>query len=124
MTNIFDEVIRPKAMELLKRAVLPDDQVKAGNQKSIFINDLAKMKYQHDANGQIIILDANGFEIQDNHGYTLTVDQVLQSEFNKYFEITDLPISENECISRLKNEKITPDERKRITDHWNKLKKR
>jgi hypothetical protein len=123
MTNIFDEVIRPKAMELLKRAVLPDDHVKSGNQKSIFLNSLASFTYQN-TNGEIVTLDSKGFEITDPHGYNLTVEQFIKSEFDKYFEVSDLPISETECIERLKDPKITPPERKKITDHWNKLKTR
>lgn len=124
MTNIFDEVIRPKAVELLKRAKLPDDQVKAGNQKSIFINSLASRTYQHGTNGEIVAYDSKGFEIQDKHGYNLTVDQFLKSEFDLYFEVSDLPISEKECIERLRDPKITPPERKKITDQWDKLKTR
>lgn len=122
--KIFDEKIKPKALELLKRAKLPEDQVKAGNQKNIFINSLASRTYQHGTNGEIVALDSNGFEIQDKHGYNLTVDQFIKSEFENYFELSDLPISEAECIERLKDPKITPSERKRITDHWNNLKTR
>jgi len=121
--KIFDEVIRPKALELLKRAKLPEDQVKAGNQKSIFINSLASFTYQND-NGEIVTSDSKGFEVRDPHGYNLTIDQFLKSEFEKYFDLSDLPISEAECIERLKDPKITPSERKKITDHWNKLKTR
>lgn len=68
--------------------------------------------------------DSKGFEITDPHGYNLTVDQFLKSEFDKYFDISDLPISEAECIARLRDEKITPQERKKISDHWEKLKSR
>ena len=122
MTNIFDEKIRPLAMELLKRAVLPYDQMKAGNQKSIFLNDLASKNYQYDAEGNIITLDSSGFEMRDKHGYNLSIDQVIKSEYDKYFETSDLPINEAECIARLKDERITPTERKRISDHWERLK--
>ncbi len=121
-TNIFDEKVRPLANELLKRAKLPDDQIKAGNQKSIFIDQLANNKYQFDGNGQVIVLDANGFELQDLDGHTLTIDQVVQNEFNRYFHISDLPINEAECIARLKDERITSEERRRISAHWNKIK--
>lgn len=123
MTNIFDEVIRPKANELLKRAKLPDDQNKAENQKNVFLNELSKYNFQNN-NGEIVAYDSKGFEIQDKHGYNLTVDQFLKSEFDNYFELSDLPISEKECIERLRDEKINPAERKRITDHWDKLKTR
>lgn len=122
--KIFDEVIRPKAVELLKRAKLPDDQVKAGNQKSIFINSLASSFTYQNTNGEIQAYDLKGFEIQDKHGYNLTVDQFLKSEFDLYFEVSDLPISEKECIERLRDPKITPLERKKITDQWDKLKTR
>ena len=115
--NNFDEIIRPRAMELLKRAKMPDDQNKAGNQKNIFLNELSKYNYKND-----LVYDSNDFPVTDSHGYNLTVDQFLKSEFDRYFEISDLPISEAECISRLRDEKITPQERKRITDHWEKLK--
>lgn len=123
MTNIFDEIVRPKAMELLKRAKLPDDQSKAGNQKNVFLNELSKYNYQNN-NGEIVTLDSNGFEIRDLHGYNLTIDQFLKSKFDIYFEVSDLPITEMECIERLKDPKIAPSERKKITDHWNKLKTR
>ncbi len=119
--NVFNESIRPKAMELLKRAKLPDDQIKAGNQKSIFIDSLEKFTYQNH-NGEIVTLDSKGFEVRDPHGYNLTVDQFIKSEFDKYFELSDLPINEAECIAKLKDPKITAPERKKITDHWNKLK--
>ena len=122
--KIFDEFVKPKGLELLKRAELPMDQTKAENWKGIFLKELASKKYQYDNEGKIIALDSNGFEIQDKHGYNLTVDQFLKSEFDKYFEVSDLPISEKECIERLRDPKITPLERKKITDHWNKLKTR
>ena len=67
-------------------------------------------------------MDANGFELQDLHGHTLTIDQVVQNEFNRYFHISDLPINEAECIARLKDERITSEERRRISAHWNKIK--
>jgi hypothetical protein len=122
MTNIFDEIVRPKAMEQLKRAVLPYDQMKAGNQKSIFLKELSSKNYQYDAEGKIVTLDSNGFEVRDKHGYNLSIDQVIKSEYDKYFETSDLPINEAECIARLKDEKITPAVRKKISDHWERLK--
>jgi len=122
MENLFDEVIRPKAQELLKRAKLPEDQIKAGNQRNIFLRVLASFTYQNN-NGQIIIFDSNGFEVTDPHGYSLTLDEFLKSEFDKYFDLSDLPINEAECIARLKDEKITPAERKRITEQWERLKR-
>jgi hypothetical protein len=123
MTNIFDEVIRPKALELLKRAKLPEDQTKALNQKNIFLKELAFYNYQNN-NGEIVTKDASGFEVTDQHGYILTVDQFLKSEFDKYFELSDLPISPDECIVRLKDPNITSSQRKRITDQWEKLKQK
>lgn len=122
MENIFEEKIKPMALKLLKRAKLPEDQIKAGNQKSIFINSLASKNYQYDPDGKIITLDSNGFEVQDKHGYSLTVDEFVQQEFDKYFEVSNLPVSVDECISRLKDPKITPAERKKITECWDLLK--
>jgi hypothetical protein len=115
----FNEIIRPRAIELLKRAKLPNDQDKAGNQKNVFLNELSKFTYQND-----VVYDSNEFPVTDPHGWNLSYDQFLKSEFDKYFEVSDLPINEKECIDRLRDEKITPAERKRITDHWNKLKTR
>jgi hypothetical protein len=119
MTNNFNEIIRPRAMELLKRAKLPDDQTLAGNQKNVFLNELSKYNYQND-----LVYDSKDFPVTDPHGWSLTIDQFLKSEFDKYFEVSNLPINETECIERLKDPKITPSERKKITDHWNKLKTR
>lgn len=115
--KIFDEIIRPRAMELLKRAKLPDDQTRADTRKNVFLNELSKYNYQND-----LVYDSNGFEQTDPHGWNLTIDQFLKSEFDKYFEISDLPINEAECIARLKDERITPAERKKISNHWDKLK--
>lgn len=120
--KIFDEFVKPKGLELLKRAELPLDQAKAENWKGIFLKELASKTYQYDNEGKIMALDSNGFEIQDKHGYPLTLDQVIKLDYDKYFETSDLPISESECIAALKNPKITPAERKRISDHWEKLK--
>ena len=121
MSKIFDEIIRPKANELLSRAKLPADQVKSENHKNIFLKDLASFTYQNN-NGAIVASDEQGFEVTDPHGYTLPIDQFIKLKFDKYFEVSDLPISEAECIARLKDPKINPTERKRITDHWDKLK--
>lgn len=115
--NNFDEIIIPRAMKLLERAKLPDDQTRAGNQKNVFLNELSKYNYQND-----LVYDSNDFPVTDPHGWSLTIDQFLKSEFDKYFEVSNLPINEKECIDLLKDPKITPPERKKITDFWNKLK--
>ena len=122
--KIFDEVIRPKANELLKYAKLPDDQIKEGNQKAVFINDLSSLSYERAEGGEIIVKDTKGFELKDPHGWPLSLDEVLKGRFDKYFDMSDLPITPDECISILKDPKITPEERKRITERWNKLKTR
>lgn len=119
--NIYEEIVKGKSEEILRKAVLPSDKQKAENWKRIFLSDLAGKRYESDKNGQVVIYDEAGFECRDEHGNNLTLDQVVQKTFDKYFEISDLPVTPDECLSRLKDEKITVTDRKRITDQLERL---
>ena len=122
MTDIYNEIVKRKAEELLKRAELPEDKAKAEIRKNIFLQELSSRGYKYGDNGEVIILDELGIEVTDKHGYSLTIDEAIKNTFDKYFDISRLPTSAEECITLLKNPKITPEERRVITERWNKLK--
>lgn len=122
MIDIYNDIVRVKAEELLKRAELPEDKAKAEIRKNIFLQELSRRGYKYGDNGEVIILNELGIEVTDPHGYNLSIDEAIKNTFDKYFDISSLPATAEECITRLKDPKITPEERRVITERWNKLK--
>ena len=118
MNDILNSIVRPMADKMLERANLPQNKQIAENWKNVFLNELKSLNYERDINNKIIVKDENGFVLSDEHGWEYSIDEVVRSTFNKYFDISTMPINEDEFISRLKDKNITPDERIRITEYW------
>jgi septal ring factor EnvC (AmiA/AmiB activator) len=141
---IFDKV-KSKALSYLDsaKAILPADVKKAENWKATYINALSGYNYQENEDGSIIVLDKDGKALQDSHANTITFDEVVKSTADNYF---DYPVAEPrtgsgnkppagqpgsgagepktkaEAFERLKDPKITPEDRKKYTIIWENAK--
>lgn len=120
MNDIFESIVRPMAEKLLERADLPHDKIKAENRKNVFLNELKSLNYEYEINRKIVVKDNNGFTLSDEHGWDYSITEIVQNTFNKYFDISTMPINETEYFARLKDKNITPTERIRITEYWQK----
>ena len=115
--SILNEIIRPLADEMLKRAEMPKNKQIAENRTRIFWDELKSLNFEYGPGGKILVKDNKGFPIQDKHGWDLEVNEAIKLTFDKYFEAT-MPTNESEYISMLKNPKITPSERIKLTEFW------
>ena len=117
--SILNEIVRPLADEMLKRAEMPQNKQIAENRKRIFWDAIKNLNFEFGPGGKILVKDEKGFPIQDKHGWDLEVNEAIKLIFDKYFEAT-MPRNDDEYISMLKNPKITPAERIKLTEFWNR----
>jgi septal ring factor EnvC (AmiA/AmiB activator) len=140
---IFDKV-KSKALSYLDsaKAILPADVKKAENWKATYINALSTYNYQENEDGSIIVLDKDGKALQDSHANTITFDEVVKATADNYFDYPKAedrsssgnketkknesaigePKTKAEAIERLKDPKITPEDRKKYTIIWENAK--
>jgi septal ring factor EnvC (AmiA/AmiB activator) len=140
---IFDKV-KSKALSYLDsaKAILPADVKKAENWKATYINALSTYNYQENEDGSIIVLDKDGKALQDSHANTITFDEVVKSTADNYFDYPKAedrsssgnketkknesaigePKTKAEAFERLKDHKITPEDRKKYTIIWENAK--
>jgi septal ring factor EnvC (AmiA/AmiB activator) len=140
---IFDKV-KSKALSYLDsaKAILPADVKKAENWKATYINALSTYNYQENEDGSIIVLDKDGKALQDSHANTITFDEVVKSTADNYFDYPKAedrsssgnketkknesaigePKTKAEAFERLKDPKITPEDRKKYTIIWENAK--
>jgi hypothetical protein len=134
--------IRDKALTNLdsRKPILPTDPKKAQVWKETYLNELRTYNYQESEDGMPIVLDKEGNILKDSHGYGINFDEFERSIADKYFEY---PRSEQrsssgnqttqqsstadvrtkaDAMTKLRDPKITPEDRKKYTDLMETLK--
>jgi hypothetical protein len=140
--KIFDKV-KDKALVNLdsRKPILPQDPKKAQVWKETFINELRKGNYQQGEDGTLIVLDKDGV-MKDSHGNPVTFDEYEKAISDRYFEYPVAkerdssgnkesekktttagdPKTKAEALEKLKDPKITPEDRKKFTELMDNLK--
>ena len=139
------EKIKDKALVNLesRKPILPSDPRKAQVWKDTYLNELRAGNYQESDDGTPIVLDKEGNALKDAHGNPITFDEFEKNISDKYFEY---PAAESrsssgnkgtdgkqgsgngeaktkaEALLRLKDPKITPEDRKKFTELYETLK--
>jgi hypothetical protein len=137
------EKIKDKALVNLetRKPILPTDPRKAQVWKETYLNELRAGNYQESEDGAPIVLDKEGNVLKDSHGNPVTFDEFEKSISDKYFEY---PAAESrsssgnkapdsttgngevktkaDAIAKLKDPKITPEDRKKFTELMDTLK--
>ena len=137
------EKIKDKALVNLesRKPILPNDPRKAQVWKETYLNELKAGNYQESDDGSPIVLDKEGNALKDAHGNPITFDEFEKSVSDKYFEY---PAAESrsssgnkqtetkqtngeaktkaDALQRLKDPKITPEDRKKFTELYETLK--
>jgi hypothetical protein len=137
------EKVRDKALVSLdgRKPILPNDVEKAQVWKETYLNELRQGNYQEGDAGEIIVLDKDGNVMKDKHGNPVTFAEFEKSISDKYFEYQKAeprtsagnqtqqqqgqggePKTKADCITKLKDPKITPEDRKKYTDLMDNLK--
>lgn len=140
--KLFDKV-KEKALVNLegRKPILPQDPQKAQVWKNTYLNELKAGNYQQSEDGTIIVLDKEGNAMKDPHGNPVTFDEFEKSISDKYFEYpvaeqrgsagnqqqsgqqnVGEPKTKAECLVKLKDPKITPEDRKKYTELMDNLK--
>lgn len=115
MNELFEQSVKPLAVEALKRAKMPDNPETQEKMKSVFLSELQKNRYVKDAKNKIIVIDKMGDPIENQHGWPTEADDVIKETFDKLFVDNGMPRSEDEAYRRLRNPNITPEERIQLT---------
>lgn len=81
-------LFKSKSLEILKaqKPVLSQDPTKAENQMKLFTAVLDGEKYEVAENGDIILLNADGNRMQDQHGHAITLEDRVKSLAGQYFD--------------------------------------
>jgi len=141
--KLFDK-IKDKALVNLetRKPILPTDPKKAQVWRETYLNELKAGNYQESDDGTPIVLDKEGNGMKDSHGNTITFDEFEKSISDKYFEYpaaqsrssagnqqTAGQTSGNgevktkaDALARLKDPKITPEDRKKYSELMDTLK--
>jgi hypothetical protein len=141
---IFDKV-KSKALSFLdsSKAILPSDVRKAENWKATYLNELAGFSYLENEDGTFTVLDKEGNALKDSHSNIRTFDEIVKECADKYFDYpaaeqrsssgnkppagnvgtgTGEPKTKAEALTKLKDPKITPEDRKKYTELMDNLK--
>jgi hypothetical protein len=138
------EKIKEKALVNLesRKPILPSDPKKAQVWKETYLNELKAGNYQESEDGSPIVLDKEGNALKDSHGNPITFDEFEKNISDKYFEypaadarssagnkttqtqsnITGDVRTKAEALAKLKDPKITPEDRKKYTELMDNLK--
>jgi hypothetical protein len=142
-TITFDKV-KTKAITFLEssKAILPADANKAANWKATYLNELSGYNYLENEDGTFTVLDKEGNALKDSHSNIRTFDEIIKECADKYF---DYPAADQrsssankqsqnqnsgngevktkaDALERLKDPKITPEDRKKFTELMDTLK--
>jgi hypothetical protein len=137
------EKIKDKALVNLetRKPILPSDPKKAQVWRETYLNELRNGNYQ-EGEDSIIVLDKDGSTLKDSHGNTVTFDEYEKGISDKYFEypvaekrdssgnkdadkkvpLIGEPKTKAEALEKLKDPKITPEDRKKFTELMDNLK--
>lgn len=138
------EKIKDKALARLdeRKPILPTDPRKAQVWKETYLNELKSGNYQEGEDGVPIVLDKEGNVLKDTHGNPVTFDEYEKAISDKYFEYPTAqqrnsagnqtgtqhtqgagePKTKAEALEKLKDPKITPEDRKKYTELMDNLK--
>jgi hypothetical protein len=140
--KLFEKVASKALSNLESRnPILPQDARKARAWKEVYLNELKTGKYQLGDSDSIIVLDAEGNIMKDSHGHPVTFDDFEKEIADKYFDYQVAqartstgnkqttqaapngngfvpPKDESEYIARLRDPKITPEQRIELTEFW------
>lgn len=142
-TVVFDKV-KSKALSYLDsaKAILPEDVKKAENWKKTYVSALSEYQYLENEDGTITVLNKDGKVLEDSHSNIRTFDEVIKTTADGYFDFqvaenrsgsgnkgegqggsqAGEPKTKEDCLVRLKDEKITPEDRIKYTDLMENLK--
>lgn len=118
MENIYYERILPEAQRMLKKAKLPESQMVLETRKNIFFNELKSKRFALNEKEEVIVLDNMGNQLDNAHGWPMSMQDVIEESFDKLFERHGMPETEADYMARLRNPKITPKERIELTEYW------
>lgn len=133
------EKVREKALINLesRKPILPSDPRKAQTWRETYLNELKNSNYQESDDGSIIVLDKDGGILKNAHGNTISFDEYERDIADKYFEYPKAeersspglkvepgnnkpgftpPKNEDERLERLRDPKITTQQRKELTE--------
>ena len=141
--QIFDKV-RTKALTFLEssKAILPSDANKAANWKATYLNELGSFNYLENEDGTFTVLDKDGNALKDSHSNIRTFDEMIKECADKYFDYPAAeqrsgsgnqsssqqssgngePKTKAEALEKLKDPKITPENRKKYSELMDTLK--
>jgi hypothetical protein len=137
------EKVRDKALANLeaRKPILPTDPRKAMVWKDTYLNELKQHNYQDGTDGALIVLDKEGEILRNEHGKIVSFDEFEKGVSDKYFEYPVAedrdspgnklpgnppppggngfvpPKDEDERFERLRDPKITPKQRKELTEY-------
>lgn len=87
--QVFSKITK-KAEEQLQKLnpILPSDQTKANNQKSLLFKDLKD--YQFTENGdELVISDKDGKRLEDDHGKPITFEALIKKHAEGYWDFKE-----------------------------------
>lgn len=138
--RLFEKVSKRALANLKSRnPIMPQDPRKAQAWEEIYLGELRKHSYMEDSDGNPIVLNAEGTPLTSPHGKNITFDEFEKEVADRYFEYPvagdrssagnkgidgagssgfATPKTEEEYMTRLKDPKITPAERIKLTDFW------
>jgi hypothetical protein len=138
------EKIRDRSLANLetRKPILPADPVKAQYWKDTYLNELRAGNYQEGTDGVPIVLDKDGNALKDKHGNPVTFDEWEKGISDKIFEYPKAeqrsspgnqppagqsgqggePKTKAEALVKLKDPKITPEDRKKFTEIYDNAK--
>jgi len=140
--KLFSKV-RDRALANLdsRKPILPTDPKKAQVWKETYLNDLKGYNYQESDDGSPVVLDKDGNMMKDTHGYAISFEEFEKSIADKYFEYPAASQRSSagnqttagnqgngevktkaEALAKLRDPKITPEDRKKYTDLMETLK--
>ncbi len=141
--KLFDKIKERALVNLeTRKPILPSDPKKAQVWKETYLNELKRGNYQEGEDGTPIVLDDEGNVKKDNHGNQVTFDEFEKSISDKYFEYPVAeprtgsgnkppapgagangdPKTKADALAKLKDPKITPEDRKKFTELMDTLK--
>ena len=135
------EKVREKALLNLseRKPILPGDPRKAQVWRDTYLNDLRNANYQEGDDGKIIVLNDEDKPLTSPHGKIISFEEYEKEVADKYFEYPkaeersssgnkeqggaadgwSAPKNDDEYVARIRDTKITPAERIKLTDWYN-----
>ena len=140
--KLFDKIKDRSLVNLeTRKPILPADPKKAQVWKETYLNELRQGNYQESDDGTFIVLDKEGNVMKDSHGNTVTFEEYEKGISDKYFEYPKSeqrsssgnqqssqqsqagePRTAEEAWNKMKDPKISPADRKKYTEIYDKLK--